>query len=55
MVHRRNPGVLSITELDEVILNWLIDKIYISAVEVIDGEKIQKIHIVYSFAGEIGM
>lgn len=32
----------SITELDETILNRLIDKIIISAVEVIDGEKVQK-------------
>ena len=32
----------SITELDETILNWLIDKIVISAVEVIDDEKVQK-------------
>ena len=33
----------SITELDEAILNRLIDKIIISAVEVIDGEKVQKV------------
>ena len=43
----------SITELDEAILNRLIDKIYISAVEVIDGEKVQKVRIVYNFVGEI--
>ena len=43
----------SITELDEAILNQLIDKIYISAVEVIDGEKIQKVRIIYNFVGEI--
>ena len=43
----------SITELDEAILNRLIDKIVISAVEVIDGEKVQKIRIVYNFVGEI--
>ncbi len=43
----------SITELDETILNRLIDKIYISAVEVIDGEKVQKVRIVYNFVGEI--
>ena len=43
----------SITELDEAILNRLIDKIYIGAVEVIDGEKVQKIRIVYNFVGEI--
>ena len=43
----------SITELDEAILNRLIDKIFISAVEVIDGEKIQEVRIVYNFVGEI--
>ena len=40
----------SITELDEAVLNRLIDKIYISAVEVIDGEKVQKVRIVYHCA-----
>ena len=43
----------SITELNETILNRLIDKIIISAVEVIDGEKVQKVHIIYNFVGEI--
>ncbi len=43
----------SVTALDEAVLNRLIDKIYISAVEVIDGEKVQKVRIVYNFAGEI--
>ena len=43
----------SITELDETILNRLIDKIVISAVEVIDGEKVQKVRIIYNFVGEI--
>ncbi len=43
----------SITELDEAILNRLIDKIYISTVEVIDGEKVQKVRIVYNFVVEI--
>ena len=43
----------SITELDETILNRLIDKIYISAVEVINGEKVQKVRIIYNFVGEI--
>ena len=43
----------SITELDEVILNRLIDKIIVSVVEVIDGEKVQKVRIVYNFVGEI--
>ena len=43
----------SITELDETILNRLIDKIIISAVEVVDGEKVRKVRIVYNFVGEI--
>jgi predicted ribosome quality control (RQC) complex YloA/Tae2 family protein len=43
----------SITELDEAILNRLIDKIIISAVEVVDGEKVQKVRIIYNFVGEI--
>ncbi|WP_441293720.1 DUF4368 domain-containing protein [Anaerotruncus colihominis] len=43
----------SITELDETVLNRLIDKIIISAVEVIDGEKVQKVRIIYNFVGEI--
>ena len=43
----------SITELDEAVLNRLIDKIIISAVEVIAGGKVQKVRIVYNFVGEI--
>ena len=43
----------SITELDEAILNRLIDKISISAVEVVGGEKVQKVRIVYNFVGEV--
>lgn len=43
----------SITELDETILNRLIDKIIISAVEVIGGGKVQKVRIIYNFVGEI--
>ena len=43
----------SIAELDETILNRLIDKIIISAVEVIGGEKVQKVRIIYNFVGEI--
>ena len=43
----------SIAELDETILNRLIDKIIISAVEVVDGEKVQKVRIVYNFVGDI--
>lgn len=43
----------SITELDEAILNRLIDRIGISEVQVVDGEKVQKVKIVYNFVGEI--
>lgn len=43
----------SITELDETILNRLIDKIIVSAVEVVGGEKVQKIRIIYNFVGEL--
>lgn len=43
----------SITELDEEILNWLIDKIIISAVEVIDGEKVQEVCVIYNLVGGI--
>jgi len=39
--------------LDETILNRLIDKIIISAVEVIGGEKMQEVRIIYNFVGEI--
>ena len=43
----------AITELNEIILNHLIDKIYISEVEFADNEKVQKVRIVYNFVGEI--
>ena len=43
----------SFTELYETILNRLIDKTFISAVEVVDGEKVQKARIIYNFLGEI--
>ena len=43
----------AISELDETILNRLIDKILIGAVEIVDGEKVQKVRIVYNFVGEI--
>ena len=39
----------AITELDEMILNRLIDCIVIGAVEIVDGEKVQKVRIVYNF------
>ena len=43
----------SFTELYETILNRLIDKTFINAVEVVDGEKVQKARIIYNFLGEI--
>lgn len=43
----------SITELNEAILNQLIDKIIISAVEVVGGEDVQKVRIMYNFVGVI--
>jgi len=43
----------SITELDEALLNRLIDRIVIGEVQVVDGEKVQKVKIVYNFVGEI--
>jgi len=43
----------SITELNETILNQLIDKIFISSIEFVNGEKVQKVRIVYNFVGEI--
>lgn len=43
----------TITELDEVILNRLIDKIFISTVEKIDDKKVQKVKICYNFVGDI--
>ncbi len=42
-----------ITELDEVILNRLIDKVFISVVEEIDGEKVQKVEIFYNLVDDI--
>ena len=50
---RKIQEYASITELDEAILNRLIDKIIISAVEVIDGKKVQKVRILYNLVGEI--
>ena len=43
----------AITELDETVLNRLIDKIFIGPIEVLDGEKVRKIRIVYNFVGEL--
>lgn len=43
----------NITELDEIILNELIEKIIIHECEYIDGKRVQKIDIYYRFVGII--
>ena len=42
-----------IRELDEGILNRLISRILVGEVKKVDGEKFQKIKIIYNFVGEI--
>ena len=44
----------AITELDEEIVHRLIHKIVVSEKQVVDGEKVQKVRIVYNFVGELG-
>lgn len=44
----------AITELDEVIVHRLIHKIVVSEKQVVDGEKVHKVRIVYNFGGELG-
>lgn len=43
----------TIQELDETVLNRLINRILVGEVKKIDGQKIQKVKIVYNFVGEI--
>lgn len=43
----------SIEELDEVIVHRLIHKIVVSEKQVVDGEKVQRVRIVYNFVGSI--
>ena len=43
----------TITELDETVLHRLISKILIGEVKKVDGQKVQKVRIVYNFVGEI--
>ena len=43
----------SIEELDEVIVHRLIRKIVVSEKQVVEGEKVQKVRIVYNFVGEL--
>ena len=44
----------AITELDEVIVHRLIHKIVVGEKQVVGGEKIQRVRIVYNFVGELG-
>ena len=43
----------AIEKLDEAVLNRLISKILIGEVKKVDGQKVQKVRIVYNFVGEI--
>ena len=43
----------TIEELDESVLNRLISKILIGEVKKVDGQKVQKVRIMYNFVGEI--
>ena len=43
----------AIEVLDEAVLNRLISKILIGEVKKVDGQKVQKVRIVYNFVGEI--
>ena len=43
----------TIEELDEAVLNRLISKSLVGEVKKIDGQKVQKVRIVYNFVGEI--
>lgn len=43
----------AITELDEVIVHRLIHNIVVGEKQVVDGDKIQRVRIVYNFVGEL--
>lgn len=43
----------TIQELDETVLNRLTSKILVGEVKKVDGQKVQKIRIVYNFVGKI--
>lgn len=43
----------AIEELDETVLHRLINKVLIGEVKKVDGQKVQKVRIVYNFVGEI--
>lgn len=44
---------LNVTELTPLLLNKLIERIEIGSVETVDGQKQQKIVIIWRFAGEV--
>lgn len=44
---------LNITELSPLILNKLIDRIEVGSQEVVDGQRMQEVTIVWRFAGEV--
>ena len=43
----------TIQELDEAVLNRLISKILVGEVKKVDGQKCQKVRIIYNFVGEM--
>lgn len=43
----------TIQELDETVLNRLTSKILVGEVKKVDGQKVQKVRIVYNFVGKI--
>ena len=43
----------TIQELDETVLNRLISRILIGEVKKVDGQKVQKVRIVYNFVGDV--
>lgn len=43
----------AITELDETVLHRLIHKILVGEIQKVDGQKVQKVRIVYNFVGEL--
>ena len=43
----------TIQELDEAVLNRLISRILVGEVKKVDGQKVQKVRIVYNFVGDV--
>ena len=46
-------SVLGAALMDETVLNRLISRILVGEVDKVDGQKVQKVRIVYNFVGEI--